>query len=903
MTAGRTTVMQRLRRVALCQEGGPTDGELMERFTVRRDADALEALIRRHGPMVLAACRRVLGNEADAEDAFQAAFLVFVRKAPSIRSRELVGAWLYGVAFRTAMKARGAAARRRMKERRAATMNPTRTDSDDGWDELLPLLDRELNRLSEKYRTPIILCELEGRPRKEAARKLGVPEGTLSSRLATGKRILARRLAGHRSAPAGCILTAALARGTCVPPPLLASTAKAASLFAVGRAAAAVASTRAAVLAEGVLKSMLLTKITVACLAVAALVASVAAAYTCRAAAAPPNPPAVAPAAVAAAPSPEDKPVVKKEAPEWGEAVDGVQARLRLSKTAWDVGETPELVLDLRNKGKWTPNECRVPNFCEIEWDGQWYRFGGPGDLDCPVALLEPGKEIDEWVKPSLKTPWLRGRPARLIGDAKGKDEPLEISAGKHTLRVAFVFERGVLPRFDKGPITDVERDHGIRPVSQPVEIEVGKAPEWGEAVQGVQARLRPSKTAWDIGETPEFVLDVRNRGEKAPFQCRVPAFCEIEWDGQSYVYGGKGDLDCKSTSLPPGKEIDEWVKLSLDMTWVRRGDPDMRLQVGAGKHTMRAAVVFNADSGPTWITAVSQPVEIEVGKESAWGKEDGGIQARIRTPKAAWEAGQAPMFTLDLRNQGKTTPNARRVPFGCQIEVDGTWYSYDLPSGPYPEVGDPLEPGKLVNGWATASPDKNWGSLNGKKDYFPLPPGKHTIRVAYPLNGDKPLRPVSGSVEIEVGRESAWGEADGGVQARLRTPKAVWNVGEAPTFILDLRTVGKAKAQALHVIESLEIEADGAWNWNPTERDKDREVKLLLDTDELELVEKTSDWVTVAADANWVLKTPEGIADKPARFPLPPGMHTIRISYAVSCGDKNFRPVSGTVEIEVKVK
>src|SRR5947209_16920716 len=115
MTAGRQ-MMQRLRQAALAQEGGPSDGELMERFTARRDADALEALIRRHGPMVLAACRRVLGNEPDAEDAFQAAFLVFVRKAASVRRRELVGPWLYGVAYRTALKARGAAARRRVIE-------------------------------------------------------------------------------------------------------------------------------------------------------------------------------------------------------------------------------------------------------------------------------------------------------------------------------------------------------------------------------------------------------------------------------------------------------------------------------------------------------------------------------------------------------------------------------------------------------------------------------------------------------------------------------------------------------------------------------------------------------------------------------------------------------------------
>ena len=332
MTAGRPNpVIQLLRRAALGQDaGGRTDGELLGGFVARRDAAALEALIRRHGPMVLAVCRRVLGNESDAEDAFQAAFLVFVRKAATIRARELVGNWLYGVAYRTALKARSAAARRRAKERRAATMTPTRVDDEEDWAELLPLLDRELTRLPEKYRIPIVLCELEGRSRKEAARKLGVPEGTLSSRLATGRRMLGRRLAPHRTGSAGCGLAAALARasaGTGVPPPLLASTAKAASLFTAGKTATAVVSARVAALAEGVLKTMLLTKQTVGFLAAFAVAASAAVVFACH----PPAPAAQAPT-TAPAPAPavlKDKSEVNEVKSAWGEAVDGVQARLR----------------------------------------------------------------------------------------------------------------------------------------------------------------------------------------------------------------------------------------------------------------------------------------------------------------------------------------------------------------------------------------------------------------------------------------------------------------------------------------------------------------------------------------------------------------------------------------------
>src|SRR5262245_58809469 len=119
-TAQIGRVVQHLRRAALSPcTSGPTDGELLKWFITRRDGDAFEALVRRHGPMVLGVCRRIVGNVHDAEDAFQATFLVLVRKAASIAAREQVGSWLYGVAYRTALKAKAGAARRRRKERQA----------------------------------------------------------------------------------------------------------------------------------------------------------------------------------------------------------------------------------------------------------------------------------------------------------------------------------------------------------------------------------------------------------------------------------------------------------------------------------------------------------------------------------------------------------------------------------------------------------------------------------------------------------------------------------------------------------------------------------------------------------------------------------------------------------------
>src|SRR5262249_13548239 len=154
----------------------------------------------RHGPMVLGVCRRLLGDSADAEDAFQAAFLVFVRKAASIAGREALGGWLHGVAYRTALEARGRRARRRAKEKQAGEMPEPLVEPDEHLRDLRPLLDQELNRLPDKYGVPVILCELEGKTRKEAARILGLPEGTLSWRLAQAKKMLAKRLSRHGTA-------------------------------------------------------------------------------------------------------------------------------------------------------------------------------------------------------------------------------------------------------------------------------------------------------------------------------------------------------------------------------------------------------------------------------------------------------------------------------------------------------------------------------------------------------------------------------------------------------------------------------------------------------------------------------------------------------------------------------
>jgi RNA polymerase sigma factor (sigma-70 family) len=235
---------------------GPSDGQLLERYLARRDEAAFAAIVRRHGPMVLGVCRRVLRNVHDADDAFQATFLVLVKKAAAVRPRELVGHWLYGVAHRTALKAKALAAKRGAKERR---MPPPESRHDEPPADWLPLLDEELQRLPDKYRLPLVLCDLDGKTRKQAARQLGWPDGTLSTRLTRARVLLAQRLTRRGVTLAGG--TAALAAlGGNVSAALLSSTVRAAMGFAAGHAATAV-SANVATLTQGVLKTMLLSKL------------------------------------------------------------------------------------------------------------------------------------------------------------------------------------------------------------------------------------------------------------------------------------------------------------------------------------------------------------------------------------------------------------------------------------------------------------------------------------------------------------------------------------------------------------------------------------------------------------------------------------------------------------------
>jgi len=247
-----------------------TDRELLEQFLARRDEGAeaaFAALVARHGPLVWSVCRSVSPDSHAAEDAFQATFLILVRKARSIRRRETLGPWLHGVARRVAVRAKVAIARRRQQEERGAEMKGT-CRPDVTRDEELEALHQEIGRLPERYRAVVVLCHLEGHTHAEAARLLKCPTGTVSIRVSRARELLRNRLARQGLALSTVWATKAILTETAtaaMPVGLAESTITAAMNLAAGKAlTAGVVSAAVAQLTKGVLGTMTLTRKTIA---------------------------------------------------------------------------------------------------------------------------------------------------------------------------------------------------------------------------------------------------------------------------------------------------------------------------------------------------------------------------------------------------------------------------------------------------------------------------------------------------------------------------------------------------------------------------------------------------------------------------------------------------------------
>jgi RNA polymerase sigma factor (sigma-70 family) len=310
---------------------GLTDRQLLERFASRGDAAAeaaFEVLVLRHGPMVLRVCRNTLADPHDAQDAFQATFLILVKRCRSIRRLESVGSWLFGVAMRVAARARVDAARRRAAERRGALRVIEAVDSSASGEldqpEFSPVVQEEVRRLPEKHRSVVLLCYWQGLTQEQAAAQLGCPLGTVRSRLARAKSLLRRRLTRRGLAPLADVMASAVDSSAClartvaqrpyaVPPALIHSTITAASRLAAGQVTDRVASALTASLVREALWSITMLKMNgvVAAIALVGLAAGVGAGLAAQRATT--SPPAAKVSPVGEAQSTQNPPVAKSQ--------------------------------------------------------------------------------------------------------------------------------------------------------------------------------------------------------------------------------------------------------------------------------------------------------------------------------------------------------------------------------------------------------------------------------------------------------------------------------------------------------------------------------------------------------------------------------------------------------------
>ena len=495
-------VVQRLRTVAALDETRTTDGELLTHFLNRHNTAALEALVARHAPMVWGVCCRLLRNPLDAEDAFQATFLVLVQKAATVNPRELVANWLYGVAQQTAVRLRATTAKRGVREVSMSNMpEPARTEARD--DTLLALLDQELSRLPERYRALIVLCDLEGRTRKQVAQQLGCPEGTVASGLARARQLLAKRLGRHGLAVSCGVLSAALSHSAAsagVPARVVTATTHVATQLAAGDATGLLSDSVAA-LAQGVIKAMYLNKIITRTMVALVLgIAVVTGASLALGQAEKPNGPVVGPEVKAPAEPPakaEKEPVIA-----WGKEAGGLQAGLELRPSehrAYRHGETITLFVRVRNVGKEPVKFQYLKQFLDEKppvvtgADGKAVAQSGTSVLGMhfPVDVtLEPGKEIQLESRMRGAT-GLQYELTAAAGEGKRatKERPLKVSSGKVHLQ----FER-VMGNSSSGFVTV---DPALTTLATgKLEIEVQEAPKEPQKVLTPQDAIRIANDA-----------------------------------------------------------------------------------------------------------------------------------------------------------------------------------------------------------------------------------------------------------------------------------------------------------------------------------------------------------------------------------------------------------------------
>jgi RNA polymerase sigma factor (sigma-70 family) len=433
-------LLQFIRRLATVGESDLSDSELLRRFAHLHDADAFALLVGRHAALVHGVCWRVLQHEQDAEDAFQATFLVLAKKASAVRWRDSAGAWLYEVAHRLSLKARAAAVRRRAREGRlAGTQEAAPAAAEASWRETQAILERELRRMPEKYRAPVLLCCLEGATRDEAARQLGWSLRTVKRRLEEGRALLRERLARRGVSLAAALVGVTVGRGAAQAAPapsLIQATARAAVSMALGQAGMSAISAQVFPLAKGMVRTMWWTQVkwTMAALIITALLGAGALAWTTSSMGPDGE---QGPAVVAAsleAPAPAVAPLVPEDDQGFGEAVRAAaavedparkaRALLAIAEAQTDAGEKDAALRTMQEafQAAGAIPEDRLDHFTDRCWVLSWIgqARAEAGDLEAAEKTTEAIRPLpgEEAAPPTPVQPRTRSTRAELIASA-----------------------------------------------------------------------------------------------------------------------------------------------------------------------------------------------------------------------------------------------------------------------------------------------------------------------------------------------------------------------------------------------------------------------------------------------------------------------------------------------------
>jgi RNA polymerase sigma factor (sigma-70 family) len=718
------------------------DAELLGRFIDRRDEAAFALLVRRHGAMVYGVCRRLLPTDQDAEDAFQATFLVLAEKARTVVPREAVGNWLYGVARRAALLSRRSIARRRERMGDVPERPASRSD------ELRAVLDEELSRLPDAYRTVIVLCDLEGRTRREAAAMLGWPEGTVAGRLIRARELLAKRLAPSVSIAA--VLTGpASARVPEVLPPA-----------AVPPGVAALTREVMGVMVRGKLMKAAAVVLLLGCAGLGMVLQ----------AGQRPAATKVSPALPGSTEAPMNPP--RADDVVWGKEIDGLQAGLAANARAYRHGETMKLEVNLRNVGKaevkLTHGLLREHAPQVTATDGARMTVAMPLPLDFYAApthrVLKPGETI------TLYNPEVAVESAdmlRLLGELRVDTPTMYVAAGKY--RITFGGMVQSHPSLATGTVGFEVKD------ANPAEAFTA----WGEAIGGLQAGLgfrRGDERAYHHGETVKIVLRVRNTGkDEVQFQHIWAFFVEnpptvMDADGKPVQFprgAAEGLQMPRSTRLPPGKEVDlyEW---GFDLRPKGERNPGNATIHGTGKFGLRCERIVGPTSAnpnhpnPALDKLATGKLELEVSTA-----RPAGVAARHRFTVVVNKVEPWPRVTrcafLDndriLVQPATPVGNGVGVPSGLEVR--------DAKTG---KVLNSVTLDKTIIGDFRLSADRKWVAAETIADTtgtFVIPqPGvtvwdTATWKVRGTINGHRPLDLAADGRTVLVRGDDGWGGGD----------------------------------------------------------------------------------------------------------------------------------------------